>query len=136
MLNAGANPQSITKSGKSALSTAVTYGNVKAVQCLLCANVDVNFADNGGSTALMWASENMHHPAALEILDLLIRSGADVNKPDIYGRTALDRMCASGCAPGVDMLLNAGAQQIMSVSEKNANTSLMTAGMQSILQSS
>ena len=75
----------------------------------------------------MWCAENMNHATSLEILDLIIRSGADVNKEDNYGRSAFDRMCISGNAKGIEILMNAGANQINSVSERHANTSLMTA---------
>src|SRR5208283_2737612 len=45
----------------------------------------INLKDNHGSTALIWASAYNHK----DIVELLIKAGADLNLKNKYGNTAL-----------------------------------------------
>ena len=56
-------------------------------RALLKERVNVNTARADGSTALLWAA----HWNDLEMVDLLLRAGADVNAADDHGVTPLAR---------------------------------------------
>ncbi|HEY6343480.1 MAG TPA: ankyrin repeat domain-containing protein [Bryobacteraceae bacterium] len=73
-----------------------------AVRALLQQNVDVNTAYGDGTTALHWAA----YFDDAGIADLLIRGGADVNKVNDLGVTALALTTSSAMA---EQLLKAGA---------------------------
>jgi ankyrin repeat protein len=111
---------------------AVTAGNIKAAEILLRHNnALIHYVDQGGSTCLMWASENAssnkNGPAMVE---LLLRAGANVNGLDINQATAFDRLCAtSGNVRAAQLLIRAGAEIRRESSHKHPMTHLMVAAM-------
>lgn len=77
LLQAGANPSLAHPEGETPLLAAARSGSVPAVRLLLARGVDVNAAEQyQQTTALMWAAAENH----LDIVDLLIEAGADVNR--------------------------------------------------------
>ena len=97
------------------LVDAVERRDMATARALLREQVDVNTPQLDGATALHWAA----HWDDLEIADLLIRAGADVNAANdiVYGVTPLSLAAVNGSAAMIERLLNAGA---------NANTALPT----------
>jgi uncharacterized protein len=75
LLNAGANPNEIGPEGETPLMLVARTGNLEAMRVLLNHHADVNAKDKlRGTTALMWASEQMHPDA----VKLLVDHGANV----------------------------------------------------------
>jgi ankyrin repeat protein len=71
--------------GFTALLYAAREGCTGCVKALIDGKVDVNITDPEGVTPLMMASQNLQFDAAA----LLIKAGADVNRWDLWGRSAL-----------------------------------------------
>jgi ankyrin repeat protein len=77
LLRAGANPSLAHPEGQTPLLAAARSGSVPGVRLLLARGVDVNAAESyQQTTAVMWAAAETH----LDIVDLLIEAGADVNR--------------------------------------------------------
>ena len=74
------------------LIDAVRRGDRNAVRALLRNRVDVNVAQPDGSTALLLAADR-NDP---ELVDLLIKAGANVNARNDYGATPLYAASAGG----------------------------------------
>ena len=108
--------------GLTALLYASRQGCTECVRVLVEHKANVNLADPDGVTPLIMAIQNFHFDAAA----LLLRSGADVNKWDWWGRTPLysvvdvntvpfggrpDRISLDGTSSLklMEMLLDAGA---------------------------
>ena len=82
---------------------ASAQGNVDRVKLLIKSCADVNVVDDVfGSTALMEAS-------TVEITQLLIEAGADINLSAKYGWTALEQSVSHGQYKKVKLLLANGA---------------------------
>ena len=105
------------------LADAVERQDMAAARALLREQVDVNTPQPDGATALHWAA----HWDDLEIADLLIRAGADVNTANdiVYGVTPLSLAAVNGSAAMIERLLNAGANA--STALPTGETVLMTA---------
>ena len=66
------------------LEASVT-GHLQAVQFILCLQVNIDYTDNEGKTALIIASHHGH----IEIVTALLSAGANVNIQDNIGRTSV-----------------------------------------------
>ena len=76
LLDAGADPNTATPGGETALMTAARTGKADAVTLLLDRGANVNAKDAAhAQTALMWAVLENH----ADIVKLLLARGADVN---------------------------------------------------------
>ena len=76
LLDAGADVESPTGDGQTALMSVARTGNVEAAALLIKRGANVNAAEQfGGQTALMWAAARRHP----EMVRLLASKGADVN---------------------------------------------------------
>ena len=73
------------------LLEAVKRQDLPAVRALLRENVDVNAPQPDGATALHWAV----HLDDAEIVDHLIRAGAQVDAANEYGVTPLSLACGT-----------------------------------------
>jgi ankyrin repeat protein len=130
LLKAGANPDAKTTSGKSLLSIAVTSNNLDACKTLIEYESDLNAPDNGGSTPLMWAIQNAT-PEELEIIELLLDSGADVNRVDMNGLTAFDRFCKTNSDIAIGRALVRAGANVRALPDKTLNmSSIMMAAQQ------
>ena len=109
---AGSNP---------ALVDAVKQSDVAAVRALLGQGVDVDAAEQDGTTALHWAASRDE----IEIAGVLIDAGADVHATNRYGVTPLLLACTTGSTALVARLLEAGADPSSALPE--GETALMTA---------
>ena len=130
----GASTTATTRSGKTALSIAVTYGSLKAAEAILQHDPEqAKIPDLGGSTPLMWACENAgsNVRTGVQLVELLLKQGVDVNQEDPRGQTAFDRLLqtANGNAKVAQLLLMAGARIIHQVDKKRPMTSLMVAAL-------
>ncbi len=90
----------------SALAEAVLNGQFYVVRMLLAEGADPDSLDSRGYPPVLVAARLNHW----EILELLLRSEASgIDVRDEKGRTALHYAAESGNAPGVRLLLDAGA---------------------------
>lgn len=78
---------------------------IAKVQALLAANVDPDAAGTDGVTMLHCAANNNE----LEVADLLIKGGADVNARDVGQGTALHRAAFAGNDAIIRLLVDNGA---------------------------
>ena len=90
--------------GKSALWTAVEFGQVEVAQVLIDAGLNVNEPGESGETMIMRALNGK-----LPMVETLIKAGADVNKPNDYKMAPLAIAAEQGKVDVVQALLKAGA---------------------------
>jgi hypothetical protein len=97
LLSAGADPNSTTdvnssvtnNNGSTAISNAAFRENRDLVVLLLAQpHIKVDVPDGGGDTALMYAADN----GSQDIVDLLMKAGANPHLKDSWGETATDRV--------------------------------------------
>lgn len=89
-----------------ALTAAVERNHVSLIELLLTAGSDPNVSIEHGDTALVLAVQNH----SLDIADMLLRNGANVNQMSPYQTTdPLQRACYDGNSEMVDLLLSHGA---------------------------
>jgi len=93
------------------LILACRYASFEVVEMLVTAGADVNEPDECNQTTLYWASVRDDHNDSVEIADLLLNNGLDVNvqadKRD--GRTALIGAILKGNNGLVDCFIKAGS---------------------------
>ena len=86
LLDGGANIEgSDSRWNKTPLIWASETGSAEAVKVLLAHRANVNAQDKQGISALRYAAAN----GRSQIVDLLLRWGADPSLPDFYGKTPL-----------------------------------------------
>ena len=106
LLQAGADVDAKSSSGRTALMLAAMRGHTEVVQLLLDAGTDVETKSISGETALTYAVKQGH----TEVVQLLLDAGADVNVQDINKRrTALMWASNYGKLEIVNLLIEAGA---------------------------
>jgi ankyrin repeat protein len=107
----GADLKSVNRYGGTALIPASERGHVETVRTLIAAGVDVDHVNKLHWTALLEAiilgDGGERHQ---EIVDLLVKAGADDNLADGKGMTSLQHARASGYKEIEATLLAAGAQ--------------------------
>jgi ankyrin repeat protein len=82
LLNGGANPNHVIRSGETPLHAAAKEGNAPVLSVLLQHKADVNRQDDNGNTPLINAASNDH----LKCIDLLMKYGADPKCKNHMGR--------------------------------------------------
>ncbi len=106
LLKEGAKVDSVDQYKMTALHNAAENGRKKIVEVLIKNKADNIDAKNcNGSTALYCAALNNH----ANIVNALIKAGADVNEKDISGWTALHYTASNGHVGTVEVLLKGGA---------------------------
>ena len=101
LLNANADVATV-QNGTTPLHEAACHGSTTLVEILLANNAPVNMRDyKYGGTPLHDACESCdcpHHKytCALDVIDMLVRHGAELESSNKYGRTPLGAACESG----------------------------------------
>jgi ankyrin repeat protein len=104
------------------LITYVKHGNIEGVKKCINSGVDINREDNDfNQTPVTWAAEYGY----MEILNILIESGADIHIPDLDGWTPLHYAAGSNESDMVQKLLDAGAD--INLKTNDCKTPLHTA---------
>ena len=78
---------------------------IETIQCILKLDININYKNAKGRTALMIASENGHE----QVVQTLVSTGANVNIQDNNGYTALMLACNTNSYTIVNYLLQTGA---------------------------
>jgi ankyrin repeat protein len=127
---------------------ASSQGRVDAVQALLEAGSDVNKVDSDGLNALMWAAgseasqDDTHRKGLLEkatkghvkVVTLLLRYGAEYDRQDKDGITAIMFASYHGHVHAVKALLNAGTNaDIINKAGKTAMQLARASGHQNVI---
>jgi len=99
--------------GETVLILASTAGDIKMVKLLLSFKADPNVT-NEGYSALRYASEQGH----VEVIKLLIESGAQIDFADPDGFTALMSAAANDKTDAIKYLLDKGAKKSLVDSKK------------------
>ena len=93
--------------GKSALYLSARNGRTNAVQALLAAGADPNLAETNNLWTPLMASSRYAQP---EIARQLLAAGADLERRNRYGATALLLAASGTSTETIDLLLDAGAR--------------------------
>ena len=107
LLEAGADKDAASNSGKTALYFAAGEGHMELVQLFLEAGADKDAAADTGATALIIAAANDH----LEVVHVLLEAGADTEAAFGTGKTALVIAAEQGHLEVVQLLLQARADK-------------------------
>ncbi|MDO5764839.1 MAG: ankyrin repeat domain-containing protein [Elusimicrobiales bacterium] len=108
LLESGADVNAVTKSGKTALDTAVVWEDSSVLEVLLAhTGINVNATDSGGNTALMTAAK----AGKLTALKMLLAAGAGLNVKNKRGQTALGLARSCNRAEAAELLAAAGAAE-------------------------
>ena len=156
LIDAGADIEAKDVKGLTPLHYACDAGKLEIVQMLVEAGADVRVADNEGETCLNRAAndgrtETVRYLASLReadvirqgfqnrtalhtavssghvnVVEVLIDAGADIEAKNVNGRTLLHYACDAGKLEIVQMLVEAGAD--VRVADNNGHTCLMLAG--------
>lgn len=122
LLVEGSNLNDATDDGESLLSLACSAGYYELAQVLLAMSAQVeDRGQKNDCTPLMEAASAGH----IEIIELLLRHGADVNALSSTGNTPLMYACAGGHVEAVKTLLKNGAN--VEDHNENGHTPLMEA---------
>ncbi|KAK3897897.1 ankyrin repeat-containing domain protein, partial [Staphylotrichum tortipilum] len=106
LLDEMADKKSVGNSVVSGLRSAVNSGHGERVLALLAAGADIDAEDSvGGGTALTLATWLCRE----DLVHVLLENGADVNRPDRSGRTALQYAAVDGYHDLVELLVEHGA---------------------------
>ncbi len=110
-LDAGADLKSTNRFGGTALTPACHYGHVETVRLLLATKVEIDQVNRLGWTCLLEAVIlGDGGPAHVEIVNMVVGAGAQVNLADAQGVTPLAHARTRGQARVVEILLRAGAR--------------------------
>ncbi len=91
LLQRGASPNDVGRSGWPLLHTPATGGSLEGVRLLLRYGADVNGRDGEGGTALHWSAFALKEgERGLAVITELVKHGADVTAVDNRGRTPED----------------------------------------------
>lgn len=102
LIKYGADTELKDKNGRTAISWAAGYGNIKALQALIAAQADINTLDNDHQTPLMWAATMGKNQA----FELLLQAGADINIVDKNGSSVFMRVNKINLSLPKDIALN------------------------------
>ncbi len=115
LIKMGADINSKAPHGETALEYSVRFGRYGAALRLLQLGADPNSENDSGRTSLHWAAKE---PNASRVVDALLRAGADVNRRDLYGTTALMNAAHADCIRTVAVILTR-ARDIVDIEAQN-----------------
>lgn len=125
LLEEGIDPNAITECGKSPLMLAAMYGHKVVMAALLDAGADPNLGSDEeyseGTTALMYIASSFFATNRVEVIQLLVERGANVNAKNDKGQTAL--MVAGENVDVVKALIEAGTD--VDLRDNEGNTAMM-----------
>ena len=107
MLEQGADPNVQDNSGYTALMYACRNGEPEMIQMLLDAKADLYVQDNSGETALTTACSNPR--GNRDVITALITAGAELDKRNNNGMTALMYLARNGYTGLMKLLIKDGA---------------------------
>ncbi len=117
----GVNPnEPLNRFGETPISRAISEGQNEIVLEMINAGVDLNKADNTGSTPLFAASTSN-----LAMLKLILETGVNVNMKNQNGRTAMIEAAVSNRLDNLELLLAAGAR--LEERDAHGSTALISA---------
>ncbi|MGA9333459.1 MAG: ankyrin repeat domain-containing protein [Rudaea sp.] len=104
-----------TKVSIDGMDDAAMHGQADVVQALIDAGVDVNAQSVGGgvigyATQLACVEQDMDPARQVEVIDVLVKHGLDLNAADKLGNTALIHAVQSCPLPIIKKMLDAGAK--------------------------
>jgi ankyrin repeat protein len=115
------------------LRGAACDGDIRKAENLLKLGVDVNATDGQGNSALTFVEGCRRHDdliqSRVQLVELLIANGAEVNHRDDDGRTVLMYAAENGDAPAVNAVLRNGAT--VNAADNDGETALMKAAASS-----
>jgi 26S proteasome non-ATPase regulatory subunit 10 len=113
------------------LMSAACNGDIKKVTNLLELGVDVNATDGMSNSALTLAEgcKREDAPTRVQLIELLIAKGAELNHRDSEGCTVLMNAAGNGDTLAVNALLQKGAT--VNAADKDGETALMKAAASS-----
>jgi ankyrin repeat protein len=113
------------------LRGAACDGDIKKVTNLLERGANVNATGVQGTSALISveACKDDYDPTRVQLIELLIAKGADVNHQDDDGATALIYAARNGDTEAVSVLLRNGA--LVNLADNDGKTALMKAAASS-----
>lgn len=113
------------------LLSAACDGDIKKATNLLELGVDVNATDGMSNSALTLAEgcKRDDTPSRVQLVELLIAKGAEVNHRESDGSTALMKAAGNGDTPALNALLRNGA--LVNLADNNGETALMKAAASS-----
>ena len=111
IIDHGADVNAANMQNWTALMTACAKSNADAINVLLKAGADPNIANVNGETCLYCA---VRGACNREVLQVIIDHGADVNVKNENEITALMIACEKSNADSINILLNAGADTMLS----------------------
>ena len=126
LLSKGANPNTPSADGTTAIMWASANGDVELVRALVRAGADVRLKNQFGTTALTEAAIVGSAP----ILDVLLKAGADPNVRNPEGETPIMAAARSGKVEAARVLVEAGAD-VNAKEEFGGQSALMWAAAQS-----
>ena len=86
------NLEDVDREGRTLLINAAFYDRLKIVEYLIGKNVNINAADKDYFTALHAAAMKCN----IEIMEILLKAGADVNAKNVFGNNPIMAMILSG----------------------------------------
>lgn len=108
LLSRGARPDLRDQDGETALMSAAKSGEAGIIRLLIGAGADVNARDEAGLNAMMWAVSGGDYG---DVVNLLIRSGVDLEAAAVDGSTALTRAESMQHVESIDALTRAASQK-------------------------
>ena len=110
IIDLGADVNATNKENVSSLMLASKMGNVDAMNVLLSAGADRTIQDAVGDT---WIHHAIHGDCSKEVIQTIIDLGADVNATNKENFTALMFASEKGNIDAMNVLINAGADQMI-----------------------
>ena len=124
LLRQGADPNIADHAGYYPLHLVSKRGQHQLVERILSIpGVNIDAVTPAGKTALLLAAENDH----LQVVDILLRQGADPNIADKYGNYPLNFACSHDRPPLVEVFLAAAADEIAASNGRYLKSPLLSA---------